>query len=57
MTKPTVSAAGGAMPKINRKGVMTPRLGDLPPNLQVPADQVFRHRPQVLRMGVAAGMG
>jgi CRISPR/Cas system Type II protein with McrA/HNH and RuvC-like nuclease domain len=23
MTKPTVSAAGGAMPKINRKGVMT----------------------------------
>jgi hypothetical protein len=44
MTKTTVSAAGGAMPKIDRAALMTPSLGNLPADLSLSADQVFGHQ-------------
>ena len=56
MTNSIIPVNGGAMPKIDR-AAHDPRLGHLPPDLLLPADQVFGHRAQVLRMGLAAGMG
>jgi hypothetical protein len=50
------AAAGGALPGIDRKDVITRGLGHLPPNLQIPDHQVFRYRPRLFRMGFASGL-
>jgi hypothetical protein len=57
MTKTTVTTAGGAMPKINRSALMTRAWAIFRQTYRYPQIKFSDHRAQVLRVGIAAGMG